>query len=455
MIYHRREIFRTIVVMILLTIFKIFKLRQVFLSHSFHMEKNNMKKGFIQIPILIAIIIGTIILGGTGYVAYKVVRPSQNLSQKITTNESQTITTVDIATSTEIEGEEKKKENEVSDKKDSLIGSLKKQVEDLTQKMNQTKTEEKSSINAQTQKTSDAPQTSVTETTTFSTNPAAQCLDPKKKWNDFINSLNDTDKKLLALFKSLNNAAWGTDNKPSNVIAQSSYNYERMSLAKTKFSLDADVVKKTVETIPMPPLINNNGLDQIKKNYISSITALENAYDLTLASFKIIADNDDGLSNTEIDSSLALLNDGSDKYDEALASWKSNNTHLLLQKQYLNAQYYKNGCIFTFFSDNTIRTTIAEEDAFTQQIPKSEATDNNATRVSIKTKLPITVSEEGQVKTVLKLICNGENRPVTRFDDSTVGNLIGKSYNTIRVQCHFVYSGNGNELLTRVLDFNW
>lgn len=50
-----------------------------------------MRRGFIQIPILIAIIIGLFVLGGTGYVAYEV---GQRSSQKTADNSQLATTTV-------------------------------------------------------------------------------------------------------------------------------------------------------------------------------------------------------------------------------------------------------------------------------------------------------------------------------------------------------------------------
>ena len=41
------------------------------MEKTLHTSLNNMQKGFIQIPILIAILIGTAILGGTSYIAYE------------------------------------------------------------------------------------------------------------------------------------------------------------------------------------------------------------------------------------------------------------------------------------------------------------------------------------------------------------------------------------------------
>lgn len=99
---------------------------------------NSMSRGFIQIPLLIAII-AVVVLGGSAYVAYEITSPSQPTalseavaeSQATTTNDSLKVETADAGT----------------EDSDSLIESLKKQVTDLTQKVNQPKAEiPKSSI---------------------------------------------------------------------------------------------------------------------------------------------------------------------------------------------------------------------------------------------------------------------------------------------------------------------
>src|SRR3989344_8508711 len=107
-----------------------------------------MQRGFIQIPFLIAIIVAAI-LGGGAYVAYEVAKPLQKTPPQETTVESQATTTADASATANVEV---KKDEPTKDNNDSLIGSLKKQVADLTQKVNTPKVE--------AQKT-EAPKTSV------------------------------------------------------------------------------------------------------------------------------------------------------------------------------------------------------------------------------------------------------------------------------------------------------
>src|SRR3989344_3235846 len=64
-----------------------------------------MQRGFIQIPILIAILVGIAAIGGTGFVAYEVGKSSQNQNvsepaSATTTADSQATTTAEIATTT-------------------------------------------------------------------------------------------------------------------------------------------------------------------------------------------------------------------------------------------------------------------------------------------------------------------------------------------------------------------
>ena len=87
-----------------------------------------MQRGFIQIPILIAIIVITIV-GGSAYVAYrKIVKPSQNAPESAIT----TITNIQAKTTVDVPAETDQRENGLVDKKfnerDSLIGSLEEQI---------------------------------------------------------------------------------------------------------------------------------------------------------------------------------------------------------------------------------------------------------------------------------------------------------------------------------------
>ena len=124
--------------------------------------------------------------------------------------------------------------------------------------------------------------------------------------------------------------------------------------------------------------------------------------------------------------------------------------------------YFKNelttrpvaGCAFTFYTDNgLVKTTTVDEALFVQGYPKSVATGNTGGRLYITTKLPIEVNEDGQVKKVLTLSCNSQDLPISRIDNNTIGTSISQS--GIRRQCVFTYSGNGNNLLSLWLDFNF
>lgn len=91
-----------------------------------------MKRGFIQIPILIAIIIAVTVIGGGGYVAYEV-------GQKSTsgTNESITEETADegvATTSTTNTKEEKDGADSIKIENNSVISSFKNQIDELIQK---------------------------------------------------------------------------------------------------------------------------------------------------------------------------------------------------------------------------------------------------------------------------------------------------------------------------------
>src|SRR3989338_9447548 len=293
---------------------------------------NNMQRGFIQIPILIAIIIGIVAIGGTGYFAYEVGKTSQNLSTKEPTAESQATTTANVTTTTSTEVEKKNTDN-----KDSIIGSLQKQVSDLTKKVSTPKIEE-----SKTPSATEIPKSIVIPTASVSTNPAAKCLDPKKKWDDFVKSINEINIKYLSLQSSYSQ---GTTNTPDETVAYFSYKYNLSLSAKAKFLSDAGNIKKMLETIPSPPLPETispttySSVTQMKTNYLNSLDYMESAYDIKLSGFKIIAEDENGISQSDIQSATALLNDSLKKYESSVNEFTKNRTAMPFLKSGMNTEH--------------------------------------------------------------------------------------------------------------------
>lgn len=110
------------------------------MAKTFPTLRNNMQRGFIQIPILIAIVVA--LLGGGAFVAYEVTKPSQNASPEVfVETETQATTTAGASITEQIN-----EKGDTSEEKDSVIDSLKKQVNDLTQKVNAPKTEMQNTV---------------------------------------------------------------------------------------------------------------------------------------------------------------------------------------------------------------------------------------------------------------------------------------------------------------------
>lgn len=81
------------------------------MEKTLHILRNNMQRGFIQIPILIMILIGIATIGGTGYVAYEVgQKSSRNVPAPVATTtaniQAQSMTTAATSTPKQIEAKE-------------------------------------------------------------------------------------------------------------------------------------------------------------------------------------------------------------------------------------------------------------------------------------------------------------------------------------------------------------
>lgn len=398
-------------------------------------------RGIAAIPLVIILaLLGIGAIGGTGYIAYEVGKSSTPQEETIVENEEVATTTETVATSTESEPEEESR---------SIIGSLQKQVADLTKKVSEPKVEEQ-----KPQEEENVEPEPIVETVTASTNPAAQCLSTKASWDTFAVALNALDKQLTTVLGSYNDLAFGTENRPEGISARFAYNYTRMTSGKTSFASQVSKTREFINALPQAPRGTADDLTKMKNAYSNSLDYLETSYELSLQAFKVVGEDEDGyLSSSELNTSYSLFKDAVAEYEKISPELKKSDD-LVAQFRFELSYGKVTGCEFTFYTDRTVATTIEAEELFTQQYPKSTAT-GEATLVSIKTTLPITISENGQNKTVLKLICNGDERVVSRVDSETVGTLLTKSYAPIRHQCRFTYTGNGNTLSTRTADFNW
>ena len=307
--------------------------------------------------------------------------------------------------------------------------------------------------------TSDIPKAVVNDGISASAliNPAAQCLDPKKKWDNFIKSIDEIDTKFLSLQSSYSQ---GTENTPEETVAYFSYKYNIALSSKTKFLSDAGNIRKMLEIMPSPPLAEMSSsatypsATQIRTNYLNSLDYMESAYDLRLLGFKVIAEDKDGVLKSDTQVATALLNDSFKKYESSVTESAKNKIVITLLKSAMNVEYLSS-CYFGFGTDNIIRTTIKEEQRFSQTQPSFSANkDYTQAIVAISTNLPIEITEDGKTKTVMQLNCAGNIIQVQRIDHATVHAKISKVLVTGH-QCAFTYSGNGSTITTLKVTLLW
>ncbi len=103
-------------------------------------QGSTVRRGFIQIPVLL-VIIATAILGGGAYTAYEVSKPSRSATESAVTTVEPDAKTIEEDTPVETGRDREEKVKGKFLEKDSLIDSLKKQVADLSQKSSQPEVE--------------------------------------------------------------------------------------------------------------------------------------------------------------------------------------------------------------------------------------------------------------------------------------------------------------------------
>lgn len=404
------------------------------------------QKGFIQIPIFIAIIASGFVFGGVYFFGERGYKNYQ--AEKIAKEERvQTLvmTQQEALDSAKIEIEELKNKNNQPE---------------IQAKARVVKTEEKKAIENNSvvfTKNIETPEIVVASVAPASApaNPAVQCLSTKSGWDNFVSSLNGL--QIVPILDSYSDLAFGTKNRPTSANALFAYNYTRLNSGKSKFYSQTSEVRSKLNVLPPLPYEASTEYNKIKKGYLDALMHLENSYELSLQAFKIFGDNPSGyISQSDINTSQSLFKDSSDEYDQVNPALQVAYSTISKLQTYMK-EWKSLGCAFTFNNDLTVKTTINEEYLFTQQYPKSNATGNSGTMLSITTKLPVNINDNGQTKQTLTLLCNPESNlevfPVSRLTENSVGTIIGATNG--RHQCVFTYIGNGRAIYTRMLDFNF
>ena len=124
-------------------------------------------------------------------------------------------------------------------------------------------------------------------------------------------------------------------------------------------------------------------------------------------------------------------------------------------KSGMNTEHSPSGCYFTFGADNTVRTTIKEEQDFSQTQPSVSANSKyTQATVALSTNLPIEITESGKTTTVLQLKCAEKIIGVQRTNQASIYVEVSKVL-IPEHQCVFTYSGGGNTISSLTATLPW
>jgi hypothetical protein len=256
------------------------------------------------------------------------------------------------------------------------------------------------------------------------------------------------DKKWVDWLGSYNELAFGTANRPSEMIPRFTYNFNHMTSEKGRFTSKAAEVRKIVDSLKKPSITSDDDFQSLKDTYLNSITNLETSYDLALQSWRVIAEDKDGIGSNDISISQAFLEDSMTEYRK-ISPERTKTTNLIGKFIAALSDDRSKGCLFTLNNDRTIATTIQAELDFTRALPSVVVSTDyppSSAVVTIKTDLPIEVKDGGGKTTnFMWLVCNGDANPMIYDAARTSANAVSatvtkSSYGSfITRQCSFVY----------------
>lgn len=254
-----------------------------------------MQRGFIQIPILIAILLGIAILGGGSYIV------SQKISErtKVVADSGLPVGTSTAQTASTTSEETK------ADARDSVIKSLQKEVANLTEKANQPKITQQTSPATSSVENVAKAEVVATTTNTF----------PCSKFSALTEDIWGITLQLIDMYGDD-----GTKENPST--GNFDYPYNKINAQKTTFYSNIDRLNQKIDL-----LSNYDGVSQAKTDLSKVADGFREAFDLKLQGYKL-ANNDAFvyvagykiLPQSNIDQSRLDVNQAYSKYISALDS---------------------------------------------------------------------------------------------------------------------------------------
>lgn len=296
----------------------------------------------------------------------------------------------------------------------------------------------------------------VSSITVPSTNPSALCFPIKQQWNTFASALSTLESK----WASVLSLTAQTGNEPKTPAAFFSYDYNRFTANQSKFNSGISDVGKLIDALPQPPGGGISELQTIKDAYTNASQDFQDYYSTALQAFKIIGSDSSTVSLNNLNSSQSLFDDAVVTYNKINPSLSAVPTMISKLENALH-QPDSNGCVFTFYSGTrTIAATIPDELTFIQSTPTvATAQDYSQATVSLKTKLPVEITDNGSSKKVMQLSCTISLTPeisdVQRVDQNTVQVILPpiRTSDTNR-HCKFTYTGSGDKIYTQEFSFS-
>lgn len=288
------------------------------------------EKGFIQVPILIAIILGAAIIGGS-YFAYQSIKLSQN---------SQTQVKEDTSKGSDAAAPESQQVE---------IDYLKKELESLKQSPKTSASEQKSISVPPPSKSEIKIEAKLPETppppvpvSVVSVQDNTFCSDTRKNFEEFEQKYNDVSLS-SARFSEVMNIYNQANSAPKSLtgISAFQYLYSQSQSQKDLFVQSATDWKELIAKLPSLTKDQSNSVSSLKSSYSSGITLLTSSYNLNFAAFKTIVEIG---SLSALDSAGASLDSAHTSYTNAFAAFNSGAKNFNTLKDLYDKTLKNGGC---------------------------------------------------------------------------------------------------------------
>lgn len=285
--------------------------------------KENIKKGFIQIPILLGIIVATLIIGGGGYfIAKNYVRQNNNSDsdEKITELEEKIF---------QLQKNFGKSDDNYNDQLDNQVVEktiIREIIKEIPQENNSPET---------------TPTLSTSETNKADSSPSpeiSQCDNIKNEFNDFEKKYNEAYYNFLRA-----NSIFSKDSSSSDLSGLSyfKYLYSKYTSNKDIFFQYIAKIKEIISQMTTLSLDTKKLTDALKGNFQNGSNEYSYAYNINLEVYKNISENQ---SYSTIDASISSLETSETNYDNGYNHFKAGIANFNLLKNIYDKALKERGC---------------------------------------------------------------------------------------------------------------